>query len=157
MLPIRFLFFCFFFLSPVCFALEETREFDERIICTPRPPCCAPTSNVSPFDNRVVDGQSGGCARGGVPSRLNEYAGWYFQVYARVRLLRRQSSTCGSLGWVPTHWDGSQEGGFKKTARGGGGGGLTVPWQPLRHDCAPKVGLLIWTSVSLWFRWLVAF
>ena len=51
--------------------------------------------------------------------RLKEYARWYFQVFAHVRLLRREPSTCGQVGWVPTLWVGVEEGGFKKIARGG--------------------------------------
>ena len=49
---------------------------------------------------------------------LEEYTGWYFQVHERVRILRRESATRGLVGWMPTHWVGSEEGG----ARGGGGG-----------------------------------
>ena len=36
----------------------------------------------------------------------NEYTGWYFQVYAPVHLLRRESSTHGQAAWLPTQWVG---------------------------------------------------
>ena len=58
-------------------------------------------------------------AQGVAPSRLKESASWYFQVYIRVRLLRRNSSNHGSVGWLPPHWVGGEEGNFKNTARGG--------------------------------------
>ena len=51
-----------------------------------------------------------------MPLRLKECAGWYFRMCVRVRHLRRESSTCGWGGWVPTHWVGvgSEEGRLKK-------------------------------------------
>ena len=39
-----------------------------------------------------------------VPSTLNEYAGWNFRVYVRVRLLGRESSTCGWGGLGAHTW-----------------------------------------------------
>ena len=40
--------------------------------------------------------------------------GWYFWVYARVPLLRRESSTHGQVGWLHTRWVRGEEGKFKK-------------------------------------------
>ena len=51
---------------------------------------------------------------GSVPSKLSEFAGWYFRVYVRVHLLRRECSTRGSVGWLSAHWIGGEGGGFKK-------------------------------------------
>ena len=51
---------------------------------------------------------------GGEPKRRNGYVGWYFRVYVRVRLLRRESSTRGWGGGLSRHQVG-----------GGGGGGHT--------------------------------
>ena len=45
--------------------------------------------------------------------RLKEYASWYFRVCIHVCLLRRESSSHGEVGWVPTRSVGGQEG--KKT------------------------------------------
>ena len=39
---------------------------------------------------------------GGVPSKLSEYDSWYFRAYLHVRLLRRECSTRGLEGWLPT-------------------------------------------------------
>ena len=36
--------------------------------------------------------------------------GWSFRVYVRVRLLGRESSTCGEVGWLPTRWVEGEEG-----------------------------------------------
>ena len=44
-------------------------------------------------------------------------------MYVCVRLLRRESSTCGSVGLLPIRWVGGEGGGVRKTARG---------WQPER-------------------------
>ena len=44
---------------------------------------------------RAGRGRGGG---GGAGQRLNEYAGWYFQVYIHVRLFRREASTHGRWG-----------------------------------------------------------
>ena len=52
-----------------------------------------------------------------VPSRLKEYDGWYLRVYARVRLLRRGSPTCGWGGWLHTRWVGGDEGEFLNICR----------------------------------------
>ena len=59
-----------------------------------------------------------------VPWRLNEYAGWSFRVCVRVRLLRRESFTCGWGGWLSGHW-------------GGGGGAAS------RSQSAPHMHVLI--------------
>ena len=39
-----------------------------------------------------------------------------------ARLLRKESSACGEVGWLPTRWVGVEEGGSRKTPRKGGGG-----------------------------------
>ena len=58
-----------------------------------------------------------------MPSRLREYAGWCFQGYVLVHVLRRESSTRGWVAWLPPHWVGAEGGGFEETVLGGGGGG----------------------------------
>ena len=63
---------------------------------------------------------------GGVPKMLKGYASWYFWVYARVRLLRRESSTCGQVGGLPTRWVGGETGRFKKLREVGSQWGLTA-------------------------------
>ena len=39
-------------------------------------------------------------------SRLKDYASWYFWVYIRVHLLRREPSACGWGGWGLTGGEG---------------------------------------------------
>ena len=48
--------------------------------------------------------------RGCVPYRLREYAGEYFRVNVCVCLSRRESSTCGEVGWLPTCYVGGPQG-----------------------------------------------
>ena len=49
--------------------------------------CCRPPRGLW---NTLTRWEGGGGAQ-----RLNKYAGWYFQAYVSVRLLRRESSTGG--------------------------------------------------------------
>ena len=70
---------------------------------------------------KTVGSGSSGC----VPSGLSEYAGWYFRVYVRVHLLRRESPTRG--GWLSTHWVGDEGGRFKNCDRGEAVHDATVP------------------------------
>ena len=53
-----------------------------------------------------------------------------------VRLLRRESCTCGEVGWLPTHWVGAEEGAFKKLREVGS---LTAGGN---HFCQVRVGQL---------------
>ena len=48
------------------------------------------------------------------------------RVSARVCRLRGDSSTSGSVGWLPTHWVGREEGGLQASAGGG-----EPAWPPL--------------------------
>ena len=45
---------------------------------------------------------------------LKEYAGWYLLVNVRGRLFRKESSTCGYVGTLPTRWVGGEEESFKE-------------------------------------------
>ena len=65
---------------------------------------------------------------GGVPQGLNEYAGWYFRVYGLVRLLRRESSMRGQVGWLSTHWVGGEGVRIQKKMRVGSP--LSEPQKP---------------------------
>ena len=58
---------CFFFFAFAILLLLWGRSMSlmSALFVPPRPRPCATTSNVSPFDHRVVGGQGGGCARGG--------------------------------------------------------------------------------------------
>ena len=62
--------------------------------------CTSEECHITLIDRRA-DGEGGDrrSGGGGLPSRLSEYAGWYFWVYVLVHRLRRESSTRGWL-WV---------------------------------------------------------
>ena len=47
---------------------------------------------------------------GGLPSRLSEYADRHCLAYVCVRLLRKESSTAGWVGWLSTQWIGGEGG-----------------------------------------------
>ena len=49
-----------------------------------------------------------------MPSGLSDDAGWYFRLCGCVRLLRRESPTCGWGGVFPPVWVGGEEGGGKR-------------------------------------------
>ena len=58
----------------------------------------------------------------GAPQKLQEYAGWYFHMYVRVRayaLFEKEVLHLRIAGCVPTCWVGGEEGGFTRTVRGG--------------------------------------
>ena len=63
------------------------------------------------------------CGGGGEAYRLKEYAGWYSGVCVRAPLLRRGSSICGWVCWLPARWVGGERGGVK----GEGGEGARNP------------------------------
>ena len=93
--------------------------------------------------------KAGRLLKGGVPSRLKECAGWYFRVYTRVRLLRRDSSPRGSVGWLRTRWVGGEESGFQTPARGG-----QPAWPPLTecggalHEFAAHCPQAVWRCIT---------
>ena len=77
-----------------------------------------------PEAGRSVMKRGGVVCGGGGASRLNEYAGWYLQVYVLVRLLRKASSMWrGGGGGLPTH--------------GGGVGGLFRYAPPAANNQLP--------------------
>ena len=49
---------------------------------------------------------------------LYEYDGWYFRVYVRLRLLRREYATRGWVGWLPALLGGLRGEGSKIARRG---------------------------------------